>query len=184
MQRIPALEPAHAPSASRSILEAVQKKIGMAPNLHRTIAHSPVVLASYVAQNEALAGGTLPAALREQVALTVARLNACDYCASAHTLIGKGAGLTPEQAANALQGRASDARTQAALDFVTAVVEKRGHVGSAELESLRSAGYEDAQVVELVAHVALNVFTNYFNSIAGTKVDFPLVRTASSNLAA
>jgi uncharacterized peroxidase-related enzyme len=179
MQRIPALEPNLAPAASRSILEAVQKKIGMAPNIHRTLAHAPAVLASYVQQNETLAGGVLPAALREQIALAVAGRNGCDYCASAHTLIGKGAGLTPAQASDALRGRTTDVRTQAALNFVAAVLEQRGHVRDADLAAVRASGYGDAEIVEFVAHVAINIFTNYLNSVAQTDIDFPLVRAGA-----
>lgn len=178
MQRIPALTIATAPAASQAPLQAVQKKLGMVPNLFKTFAHSPAVLQYYLAGSEALAHGALPAALREQIALTAAGANACDYCASAHTLMGKGAGLAADEMANNLRGRSGDAKTQAALDFAAAIVSGRGRVGDAQLDAVRAAGYSDAEVVEIVAHVAANIFTNYFNHIAGTTVDFPLVSAA------
>ncbi len=176
MQRIPALTTDAAPAASQPMLEAVRKKLGMVPNLFKTFAHSPAVLQYYLGGSEALSHGKLPAALREQIALVTAGANRCDYCASGHTLMGKGAGLNAAELADNLRGRSSDAKTQAALDFAAAIVSARGQISDAELQAVRAAGYGDAEVVEIVAHVAANIFTNYFNHIAGTVIDFPVVR--------
>ena len=117
--------------------------------------------------------------MREQIALVTAGLNGCDYCASAHTLIGKGAGLSPDELAANLRGRSSDAQTQAALDFATAIVEQRGQISDAQLEAVLAAGYPPGEVVEIVAHVSINLFTNYFNLVAGTLVDFPRVQASA-----
>ncbi len=179
MQRITALQPSTAAAPAKTLLDAVQKKIGMVPNLFATIAHSPAALQAYLQQSEALATGHLTAALREQVALTTAGFNGCDYCASAHTLMGKGAGVSAEEATSNLLGRSNDAKTQAALDFSKAILRTRGHVSDAELAAVRAAGFTDAEIVELVANVAINVFTNYFNNVAKTVVDFPHVSTGS-----
>jgi len=176
MQRIPALAATAAPAASQPMLEAVRKKLGMVPNLFKTFAHSPAVLQYYLAGSEALAHGGLPAGLREQIALVAAGANECDYCASAHTLMGKGAGLSAAEMSDNLHGRSADAKTQAALDFAAAIVTARGRVSDAQLQAVRAAGYSDAEVVEIVAHVAASIFTNYFNHIAGTEIDFPVVR--------
>jgi len=183
MQRIAALTPATAPAASRPLLEAVHKKLGMVPNLLKTFAHSPAALQYYLAGSEALGGGALPTALREQIALVTAGANACDYCASAHTLMGKGAGLAAAEMADNLRGRSGNARTQAALDFAAAIVSERGHVSDAQLQAVRAAGFDDAEVVEIVANVVANIFTNYFNHVAGTVIDFPVVKTAQPALA-
>ncbi len=183
MQRINALPLADAPAASKSLLEAAQKKIGMVPNLFSTLAHSTAALAAYLAQAEALATGSLTAALREQIALVTAGENGCDYCASAHTLTGKGAGLTAAEAANNLLGRSENTKTQAALEFARAVLKNRGRVSDTQLATVRAAGFGDAEVVEIVAHVGMNVFTNYFNHVANTVIDFPLV-SATTKLAA
>jgi len=184
MQRITALTAPAVPAASQTILDATQKAIGMVPNLYRTIAHSPAALAGYTHNNHALAGGVLPAALREQVALLSAGYNGCDYCASAHTLIGKGAGLSAAQASESLRGRADNAKAQAALDFARAVLTERGKLSDVQLQAVRAAGYSEAEIVEIVAHVALNVFTNYLNNVATTKIDFPPVSTQDVKLAA
>jgi uncharacterized peroxidase-related enzyme len=183
MQRIPALTTAAAPTASQPMLEAVHKKLGMVPNLIKTFAHSPAVLKYYLAGSEALGGGALPAALREQIALVTAGANGCDYCASAHTLMGKGAGLTAAEMADNLRGHSGHAKTQAALDFAAAVVAARGRVSDAQLQAVRAAGYADDEVVEIVANVVANIFTNYFNHVAGTVIDFPVVKTTESALA-
>lgn len=179
MQRIPALNPAAAPAAAQPLLEAVGKKLGMVPNLFKTFAHSPAVLQYYLAGSEALAGGVLSAALREQIALVTAGANECDYCASAHTLLGKGAGVAATELAGNLRGSSGNPKTQAALDFAKAIVAARGRVSDAQLLAVRNAGYGDAEVVEIVAVVAANIFTNYFNHIAETTIDFPVVRAAT-----
>jgi uncharacterized peroxidase-related enzyme len=149
------------------------------PNLLETFAHSPAVLQYYLAGSEALGGGALSAELREQIALVTAGENECDYCASAHTLMGKGAGLAAAEMSDNLRGRSTNAKTQAALNFAAAIVSERGRVSDAQLNAVRAAGYGDAEVVEIVANVVANVFTNYFNHIAGTVIDFPVVESAA-----
>lgn len=182
MQRIPALTPAAAPASSKSMLEAVHKKLGMVPNLIKTFAHSPAALRYYLDGSEALSGGVLPAALREQIALVTAGANECDYCASAHTLMGKGAGLTASEMADNLRGHSGNTKTRAALEFAAAVVATRGQVSDDQLQAVRAAGYADAEVVEIVANVVANIFTNYFNHVAGTVIDFPVVKATESAL--
>lgn len=176
MSRIIALNPSESPAAAQPMLAEVHKKLGMVPNLFKTFAHSPAVLNYYLAGSEALAGGKLSAALREQIALASAGSNECDYCASAHTLIGKGAGLAAGEMTRNLSARSEDAKTQAALNFVAAIVEKRGRISSAELQAVRAAGFGEAEVVEIIANTAANIFTNYFNHIAETEIDFPVIR--------
>jgi uncharacterized peroxidase-related enzyme len=178
MQRIPALSIDNAPAASQVLLQAVQKQIGMVPNIFKTIAHSPAALSFALSAGETLSKTKLPAALREQLALVTAGANACDYCASAHTLMGKGAGVAADELARNLRGQSATERTQAALSFAAAIVQERGRVSDAQLQAVRAAGYDDAEVVEIVAVVVSNIFTNYFNHIAGTVIDFPVVRSA------
>jgi uncharacterized peroxidase-related enzyme len=184
MTRIQVLDVSAASASAQPMLEAVKKKLGMVPNLFKTFAHSPAVLQYYLSGSEALAGGALSAALREQIALVTAGANTCDYCASAHTLMGKGAGLAATEMASNLQGRASDTKTQTALNFSAAIVQERGRVSDADLQAVRAAGFSEAEVVEIVANVAANIFTNYFNHVADTAVDFPLVSTKPMPLAA
>jgi uncharacterized peroxidase-related enzyme len=183
MPNIPALTLASAPAASQSLLAAAEKKLGMLPNLFATIAHSPAALKFYLGQGEALAGGKLPAGLRHQIALATSGVNDCDYCASAHTLMGKGSGVAAADLAINLRGRSADARTQAALSFAKAIVEQRGHVGSAAVNTVRAAGWDDAEIVEIIANVGATAFTNLFNNAVGTVIDFPLVKALEAQAA-
>lgn len=174
------IEPNKTPDAqSQQTLDGLQKALGMTPNFYQTLAHSPATLAYAMAGNAALSKGTLGAALREKLALTIAGVNACDYCASAHTAIGKLHKIDGAELANNLNAQSSDAKTQSALTFAKKVVENRGIVSDAELKAVRDAGYTEGEIIEIVATVAVNLFTNYINHIAGTDIDFPLVSTSA-----
>jgi uncharacterized peroxidase-related enzyme len=165
-----------APAASRPLLEAVKRKLGVAPNLFRLVAASPAALQGYVGLLEALGAGTLPAATQERIALAVAEANGCTYCLSAHTYLGKHvAKLDDAELAANRAGTSSDPKAAAAVRFAAKVVHERGHVSESDIRALKAAGYDDAQVIEIVQHVALNTWTNYINEVAKTDVDFPVV---------
>jgi uncharacterized peroxidase-related enzyme len=159
----------------RKTFDAIQKQLGVVPNMMRTMAHSPAVLDAYLAFGGALHRGLLPASLQEQIALTVAELNACDYCLSAHSALGRGAGLSGDDIAASRDGHASDATAAAALQFARALIDRRGAVSEQDVARVRSAGFGDGEIAEIIAHVGLNVFTNYFNRAVLTEIDFPLV---------
>jgi len=182
MPRIEALDPAVADDQSKSLLDAVKKKLGMVPNFMKTLAHAPSALAAYFAFSTAVAEGKLPFALRERIALATAQANGCDYCASAHQALGKTAGLSAEEIARSFDGDSLDPKAKAALVFADAVRSERGQVGDSTLAAIRAAGFSDGEIVEIVANVALNIFTNYFNNVARPDIDFP--RVSTSRLAA
>lgn len=165
----------NANTKTRELFESVEKKLGMVPNLISTMAQSPAVAQAYLGSSQALAGGSLSAALREQISLTVSEANQCDYCVSAHCFLGSKAGLSETELLDARHGTASNAKTDAALTFARKIVDERGHVNDEDVEEVRRAGYSDGEIAEIVANVALTIFTNYFNHIAGTEVDFPVV---------
>jgi uncharacterized peroxidase-related enzyme len=168
-----------APAASRPLLEAVKKQFGVVPNLFRLVANSPAALEGYLGMNGALGKGALPAQTRERIALAVAEINGCDYCLSAHTYLGKNlAKLDDAEIAANRAGGSTDAKADAAVRFATKVVHQRGHVGDEDVRVLKAAGYDDAQVIEIVMHVALNTWTNYINEVGKTDIDFPLVTAA------
>jgi uncharacterized peroxidase-related enzyme len=139
------------------------------------MAQSPAVAQAYLGFSQTLAGGSLSAALREQIALTVSEANQCEYCVSAHCFLGSKAGLSQSELLDARHGTASGEKTNAALVFARKIVDDRGHVHDEDVEEVRQAGYTDGEIAEIVANVALNIFTNYFNHVAGTEVDFPSV---------
>lgn len=175
MKRITPVNPAEATGKARELLDGVQKKLGMTPNLMRTMAHSPAALAGYLNFGEALAGGSLSARFREQIALVVAETNGCTYCLSAHSALGRLCGLSQEALLDSRRGEATDTRTRAGLIFARRLVTERGRVDDDDLAQVRAAGFSDGEVAELIANVAINLLTNYFNHVAGTEVDFPPV---------
>jgi uncharacterized peroxidase-related enzyme len=155
------------------LLDAVKSKFGMIPNLTRAMAVSPSVLDAYLGFSGTLTHGVLSAKVREQLALDVGEANHCDYCVSAHSAVAKRVGLTEQEVLDSRCGRSTDGKTGALLKFARTIVEKRGVVADADIALVRDAGYGDAEIGEVVAHVALNIFTNYFNHVAGTTIDFP-----------
>lgn len=181
--RIPAIDPAAATGASIPLFTAVKSKLGVVPNLMRTFAQSPAVLEAYLGFSSTLTKGVLPAKVREQLALAIGEANGCEYCLSAHTLLGKGAGLTPDAILAARQGEAADPKVGAILRFAADVVASRGRVSDEQLAAARAAGVTDAELVEVVAHVAANVLTNYLNNVAQTVVDFPRAKPLAAAVA-
>jgi uncharacterized peroxidase-related enzyme len=183
MARLHPLNSATTTGHAHDLLAAVQAKLGMTPNMMRTMANSPVVLDGYLAFSGALSKGMLGGKLGAAIALAVAEANRCQYCASAHTLLGAGAGLDAATLLASRDGSPINPRTDAALAFARTLVAKQGRVSDADVEAVRNAGYSEGEVGEIVAHVALNIFTNYFNNTAATEVDFPVVDLLTPQLA-
>lgn len=175
MARIERVDPETAEGAQKELLDGMQKKIGMVPNLARAMANSPATLQAYLGFGAALSGGSLSAKLREQIALTVAETNGCEYCLAAHSAVGKSLGLSQEEITDARRGFSSNTAVEAALIFARQIVEARGWVSDDDLQDVRAAGFGDAEISEIVANVAVNLFSNYFNHVAQTPVDFPKV---------
>jgi uncharacterized peroxidase-related enzyme len=175
MSRIPLIQTEQAVASIRTQLESVQKALGATPNMFKAVANSQAALTSMWGSFGALGSGELGAPLGEQIAVAVANRNRCDYCLAAHHYLGKGAGLSETQLRNAQAGKSDDPRTAAALSFALSIVENRGQVSAAHLQATRAAGFSDGQIVEIVAHVALNLFTNYVNIALDVPVDFPKI---------
>jgi uncharacterized peroxidase-related enzyme len=168
-----------APAESRPMLEAVKKQLGVVPNLFRLVSTSPAALEGYLGLSGALGKGSLPAPTRERIALAIAQVNGCDYCLSAHSYLGKHlAKLDESEMAANRNGHSNDPKADAAVVFAVRVATQRGRVSNDDLRAVRFAGYEDAQIIEIVQHVALNVWTNYLNNVAETEIDFPVVNAA------
>ena len=175
MQRLRAIEPHQADSRARELLGEIENELGRVPNLFRTMANAPAVLEAYMALGQALSGGVLCEALREQIALTVSECNGSDYCLAAQAMIAQAVGLTDEAIADSRRASCPDSRTGAALQFARAMVQKRGRVSDAELRAVRRVGYGDREIAEIVANVMRATFSNYFNHVAEPEVDFPEV---------
>ena len=182
MSRINLVDPVSATGPRAELLGQIRSAFGVAPNMFRAVANSPAALASMWGSFGALGNGRLGAKLGEQIAVAVADRNDCHYCLAAHTALGRKAGATAEEMTAAQRGKSADPKTAAALAFAQKLVDARGQVSDADVRSLREAGYDDEDVVEIVAHVALNLFTNYINVALAVPVDFPgvkLVREAA-----
>lgn len=178
MPRIAPVDLATADTSVQATLAAVKAKIGMVPNLFSTFAQSPAVLNAYLALSDGLATGKLTAKQREIVALAVAQANGCAYCLSAHTMMGKGAGLSADAITAARHGKGADAIDHAIAKLAYDLIEARGQISDAQLAAARLAGLDDARIVEIVAAVALNTMTNFMNNVAHTDIDFPKVDLA------
>jgi len=165
-----------APAASQPFLHAVKAQLGSVPNLFRLVANSPAALEGYLSLSGALGRGALPAPTRERIALAVAEINGCGYCLAAHTYLGKNvAKLHDAEISANRDGRSNDAKADAAVRFAAKVTQARGHTSELDLQDVREAGYSDAQIIEIVVHVALNTLTNYVGVVAKTEIDFPVV---------
>lgn len=182
MSRIPT--PAttkEAPETAQGLLDAVQKQLGSVPNLFRIVSNSPAALEGYLGLNGALGKGKLNPATRERIALAVAEVNGCGYCLAAHTYLGKNlANLNDIEITANRKGRSTDAKADAAVRFAAEIADKRGRVALSAVDAVKSAGYSDAEIVEIIAHVALNTLTNYVNEVLGTEVDFPQVNALAA----
>jgi uncharacterized peroxidase-related enzyme len=168
------------PEASKPILDAVGKQLGVVPNMFRVIANSPAALQGYAANNSALAKA-LDVKTRERIALAVAQVDGCDYCLSAHSYLGLNlAKITPAEVALNRKGESGDAKADAAVRFAVKAVRERGHVSDADIKAVRDAGFSDGQIVEIIAIVTENIFTNLINVVADTDIDFPIVRAGDA----
>ena len=174
MQRITAINHETAEGKAKELLDGVKAKIGFAPNMMKTLASSPAVLEAYLNFSGTL-GTTLNAKLREQIALTTAEINGCGYCAAAHSAIGKMSGLDETTILNARRSSSDDAKIDAALKFSSALLVSRGKISESDIANVKAAGYTEKEITEIIANVALNIFTNYFNETASTEVDFPAI---------
>jgi uncharacterized peroxidase-related enzyme len=144
--------------------------------MFRAVANSPAALKSMWSSLGALGAGVIAPKLGEQIAVAIADRNACEYCLAAHTALGRKAGASAEEMQHAQAGESTDAKTQAALRFALKLVNDRGQVGDADVQALRTVGFGDEEIVEILAHVALNLFTNYVNVAFAVPVDFPAVK--------
>ncbi len=182
--RIETLNPETTTGKSKELFNAVQSKLGFIPNLIKVFGNSPATLKSYLSLGELTGSGNFSNKFREQLALTIAEENACNYCLSAHTTIGKMNGLSEEQTEQSRLGFANDAKVQAGLQFAKAVTKNRGQVSSEALQTVKDAGFNDGDILEIVLNVVSNTLTNYVNHLADTEIDFPKVEAGQFTVTA
>ena len=175
MARVAVIDPQTATGEAKKLLDAVQSGLGMVPNFIRVLANSPAALSAFLGIHGIAGAGELDPKTRERIALTVAEQNGCQYCVSAHTAIGRKVGLDNQEILANRNGRSSDAKAEAALTFARALVENTGQVSKAEFAAVRAAGHSDAEIVEIITHVAMNIFTNLLGKSTQVEIDFPKI---------
>ena len=176
MSRIQLIDPAQATGERKQVLDQIHAAFGATPAMFRAVANSPAALKSMWGSFGALGGGAIPAKLGEQIAVAVADRNHCQYCLAAHTALGGKAGASAAEMAAAQVGESAEPKTAAALRFALKLVNDRAQVKDEDVQALRDVGFDEEQIVEILAHVALNLFTNYVNVAFDVPVDFPAVK--------
>ncbi len=175
MARFQLVDPLEAAGETGKLLQGVQKQLGAVPNFMRALANSPKSLAGFLGLHSSLSRSGLPLKTRERIALAMAEANSCQYCVSAHTALGAQAGLDEQEILAARNGTSGDAKAEAAVAFARAVLDNQGDVTSAEIEAVKDAGYDDAEIMDIIAHVAMNVWTNFLGKAGQIDIDFPEV---------
>ncbi len=181
---MPRLQPINRTTAPADVLEllvVVENQIGMVPNMIATMAQSTAVTQAYLGFAKSLSQGLIDEQLREQIALAVSQANRCGYCVSGHSAIGSSVGLTQDQLRDARSATSPNRKTEAVLQFTRRIIDKQGAVSDDDIDEIFNAGYGEAEIAEVVGHVALNVFANYFNLVAKTEIDFPPVEDLASS---
>lgn len=181
MSRIKALNPDETTGKTKELLDTIKSRMGIVPNMMRTMANSPAVLNAYMGFNAGLSYSTLGSKLGELIALTVANENGCNYCNSAHSFVAGKMGMKEEEIAGARNAISSDPKINAALVFSKKILDNKGAVSQEDLSAIRGAGYNNAQILEILAQVSLSIFTNYVNIVADTDIDFPKLEPITKN---
>lgn len=180
MSRITLVNPATATGEAKALLDAVQAKLGVTPNFLRVLANSPAALGSFLGLNAIVEQGKLDLQTGERIAVALAQQNSCEYCLSAHSALARNAGLSGDEIAANRQGTSHDAKAAAAVAFAQALMEHKGEVTQSELDAVRKAGYGEAEIVEIIVHVGMNLLTNLLGKASRVEIDFPKVALATA----
>lgn len=175
MSRIAIIDNTNANAEQQALLDTIQGQLGMVPNFLKVFANSPVALRAFLGLHSVAGAGSLDHQTRERIALALAQQNGCEYCVSAHTAIGRKSGLTGDEISAARHGTSEDAQTAIAVKFATSLMEKKGDVSAIEIAQLRSAGFTDSDIVEIITHVGMNFLTNILGKASKVEIDFPQV---------
>lgn len=175
MSRIQMITDATANAEQKALFDAIQSQLGIVPNFLRVFANSPVALKAFLGLFGVAGGGSLDPQTRERIALALAQQNSCEYCLSAHTALGSNAGLSGTEMDANRAGSSQDAKAAVAVKFARSLVEHKGEVTTAEIAEVRAAGYSDADIVEIITHVGMNLLTNILGKASRVEIDFPKV---------
>lgn len=174
------IDSSSATGKTKELLDFVQERTGRIPNMVRLMANSPAVLGAYLGFASAFRDATLPAELRDVIAVAVAEAAGSDYTLSAVWALARSGGRSEDELTAARRTESTDPRAAAALGFAARVVEQRGRLPASEVDALRGVGFSDGEIAEIIALVVLNLYRSYFNLVARPEIDFPVVTTAGS----
>lgn len=180
MARINVVTHETANAEQKALFDAIQSQLGIVPNFLKVFANSPEALKAFLGLHGIANGGSLDLPTRERIALALAQQNSCQYCVSAHTAIGRKVGLDDSEIKANRAGTSQDLKAAAAVKFARALVEHKGDVTNAELGDVRAAGYSDAEIVEIITHVGMNILTNILGKASRVDIDFPKVELSLS----
>jgi uncharacterized peroxidase-related enzyme len=175
MARINVVTHETANAEQKALFDAIQSQLGIVPNFLKVFANSPEALKAFLGLHGIANGGALDPQTRERIALALAQQNSCEYCLSAHSAIGRKSGLNGAEIDANRAGSSQDAKAAVAVKFARSLVEHTGEVTSGELEEVRLAGYSDAEIVEIITHVGMNILTNILGKASRVEIDFPKV---------
>lgn len=175
MSRINVVNHETANAEQKALLDSIQSQLGMVPNFLKVFANSPAALRAFLGLHGIASEGSLDAQTRERIALALAQQNSCEYCVSAHTAIGRKAGLDGAEIEANRAGTSQDAKAAAAVKFARALAEHSGEVTAAEILEVRNAGYSESDIVEIITHVGLNILSNIVGKASRVEIDFPKV---------
>ncbi len=178
MSRIAMVADGTATKEQKELFDAIHAQLGIVPNFLKVLANSPTALRGFLGLFGVAQGGSLDPMTRERIALALAQQNSCEYCLSVHTALGQQAGLSDAEISANRSGSSQDAKAAAAVRFARALVEHMGDVTTAEIAAVRDAGYTDADLVEIISHVGMNVLTNILGKASRVEIDFPKVSIA------
>ena len=175
MSRINVVNHATANAEQKDLLDAIQTQLGMVPNFLKVFANSPVALRAFLGLHGVANDGSLDPQTRERIALALAQQNTCEYCLSAHTAIGAKAGLNRAEIQANREGSSQDAKAAVAVKLAKSLAEHKGEISTTEILEARNAGYSDADIVEIITHVGMNILTNILGKASRVEIDFPKV---------
>ena len=175
MSRINLVTTEQANEQQQALFSAIEQQLGIVPNFLKVFANSPTALTAFLGLHSIANEGELEGKTKERIALGLAEQNACQYCVSAHTAIGKSAGLSGDEMLANRAGGSQDAKAAVAVKFARSLAEHNGDVTTAELLEIRNAGYSDAEIVEIITHVGMNVLTNILGKASRVEIDFPKI---------
>jgi uncharacterized peroxidase-related enzyme len=179
MSRINTVSNDIATEQQQALFDAIQQQLGIVPNFLRVFANSPDALQAFLGLHHIAGHGALGPETRERIALALAQQNECEYCLSAHTAIGRKVGLNSEEINSNRAGDSQDAKAAVAVKFARALVEHTGQVTTNEINELRDVGYGEAEIVEIITHVGMNLLTNILGKASRVDIDFPKVELAA-----